>query len=166
MVFVQKKKIVKIYIFFCIQLSFCRRAVSKCILVFPWNIMENYSCIYLDISQLRRLLSIKSWLRALDFSKYYTSVYLRNDILEIFNTNNIKDCFSSALVRLRKTLEARLNWDYPWLQKFFWGTTLRFFEQSFYNVLTAMLRSSWLHLSTNTDRRPANQMSIYPGVSH
>lgn len=134
--------------------------------VFPWNIMENYSCIYLDISQLRRLLSIKSWLRALDFSEYYTSVYLRNDILEIFNTNNIKDCFSSALIRLRKTLEARLNWDYPWLQKFFWGTTLRFFEQSFYNVLTAMLRSSWLHLSTNTDRRPANQMSIYPGVSH
>lgn len=75
--------------------------------------MENYSCIYLDISQLRRLLSIKSWLRALDFSEYYTSVYLRNDILEIFNTNNIKDCSSSALVRLRKTLEARLNWDYP-----------------------------------------------------
>lgn len=81
--------------------------------------MENYSSIYLDISQLGRLLSIKSWLRALDFSKYYTSVYLRNDILEIFNTNNSKDCFSSALVRLRKTLEARLNWDYPWLQKFF-----------------------------------------------
>ena len=38
-----EKKIVNIYIFFCTQLSFCRRAVSKCILFFRgilWKIIH------------------------------------------------------------------------------------------------------------------------------